>query len=93
VPQHSLLRMKSPPESVHTRRTPSSEMRKPEIWATPAESGAADLDQDFGVDAADFEDRNTAARLRRYAGSPDFKRSSGSQRGSVRGARSGRPTS
>ena len=47
-----------------------------------------DLDQDFGVDAADFEASNAAARLRRYAGSPDLKRSSAeSQRASVRKVR------
>jgi hypothetical protein len=77
VPQRSLMRMKSPPDGVHTRRTLSGEVkRSEEVWATPGENAPLDLDQDFGVDAADFEASNAAARLRRYAGSPDLKRSS-----------------
>jgi hypothetical protein len=88
VPQRSLLRMKSPPEGVYSRRTTSAEVRAPEEWSTPAERMDTDLDQDFGVDAADFEASNAAARLRRYAGSPDLKRSSAeSQRASARKVR------
>lgn len=70
------MRMKSPPDGVHTRRTTSGEVRRSKEWATPAERLSTELDQDFGVDAADFEASNAAARLRRYAGSPDSKRSS-----------------
>jgi hypothetical protein len=67
--------MKSPPDGVQTRRALSGEVRRSEEWATPAERLNTELDQDFGVDAADFEASNAAARLRRYAGSPDLKRS------------------
>lgn len=88
VPQRSLLRMKSPPEGVYSRRTLSGEVGSSEEWSTPAERMDTDLDQDFGIDAADFEASNAAARLRRYAGSPDLKRSSAeSQRASARNVR------
>ena len=47
----------------------------PEKWFSPPES-PADIEQDFGIDAAAFEAGHAASRLRRFAGSPDLRRES-----------------
>jgi hypothetical protein len=69
----------------------------PEKWFSPPES-PADIEQDFGIDAVAFEAEHTASRLRRFAGSPDLRRSSiETQRATPRGGRrkgaNGAPTS
>lgn len=80
IRHHSLIRTKSPaavqsPNTISGNNNSGGMPETPEQWFSPPES-PADIEHDFGIDAVAFEAGHAASRLRRFAGSPDLRRSS-----------------